>query len=312
MILPLVLAALPCVYWDQGVEAAQASGAAAIPRLCVPAGEADAWRAAGLAAVPVDAADLRAREPLPAPGIRVRPERASATRSPWIEASGWRFRRRPGGRYVYDVTAEAAPLAAAEAFAYEASAVIRIGPGDVAAVAAMLEFLAALPPTELPDVADVAVVEDGSRLLGEVMNLLARRNLLFRVVAEPTADFDLNVKLGSADYPTATASDPSALALQVRRRLTDERRSLRIFGSESVIARLTAGGGRTRLHLLNYSGRELEGLRIRLRGSLGEGEARVAGLGPLALEERIEAESATEFSLKRLTAYGVVDFRPVK
>jgi hypothetical protein len=312
VILPLVLAALPCVYWDQGVEAARESGAGAIPRLCVPAGESDAFRAAGLSAVPVDAADLAAREPLPAPGIRVRPERASATRSPWIDASGWRFRRRPEGRYVYDVPPEAAPLAAAEAFAHGADAVIRIGPGDPAAVAAMLEFLAALPAADLPEVADFAVVEDGSPLLGEVMNLLARRNLLFRVVPAPTAELDLNVKLGSADFPMPKAADPSALALQVRRRLTDERRSLRIFGTESVIARLTAGGGRTRLHLLNYSGRELEGLRIRLRGPLGEGEARVAGLGPQALEERIEVEGATEFSLDRLTAYGVVDFPPVR
>ena len=307
MILPLVLAAIPCVYWDQGTEAAKRLEAAGVRRVCVPPQQAEAWRGLGFTAVPVGAAELADRARLPAPGIRARPERASATRSPWIDASGWRFQREPQGRFVYEVRGEAAPLAAAEAFAYGADTLLRIAPQDVEPVGRMLEFLSRLPGDELPEVADLAVVDDGSPLLAEVMNLLVRRNLLFRVVHKPSPAFPVNVELGTSEFPRAAAADPSAFAIRVRRRLTDERRSLRIFGSEGVIARLTADGPRARLHLLNYSGRELEGLRIRVRGSYSAGEALVAGHQPLPLEERSESEGATEFSLTVLTAYGVVD-----
>jgi hypothetical protein len=91
--------------------------------------------------------------------------------------------------------------------------------------------------------------------------------------------------------------------------LTDERRSLRIYGSEVVIARLTGNGERVRLHLINYGLREIAGLRIRLRGSYTAGDALVAGVGRVALEDRFVADGATEFSLPRLTIYAVVDLR---
>ena len=48
----------------------------------------------------------------------------------------------------------------------------------------MLTFLEGLPAVDLPPVADLAVVDDGSAITGEVMNLLARRNLLFQVVQD--------------------------------------------------------------------------------------------------------------------------------
>ena len=55
----------------------------------------------------------------------------------------------------------------------------------------------------------------------------------------PSAQYRVNVKLGTAEFPADAAKDPSAFALKVRRQLTDEQRSLRIFGSEVVIGRLT-------------------------------------------------------------------------
>jgi hypothetical protein len=79
-----------------------------------------------------------------------------------------------------------------------------------------------------------------------------------------------------------------------------------------VIARLTSDASRLRLHLLNYGGREIEGLRIRLRGSHPEGEAHVAGVGRLGLEERAFVDGATEFTLPRLGPYGVVDMPAVR
>jgi hypothetical protein len=158
-------------------------------------------------------------------------------------------------------------------------------------------------------VADFAVVDDGSPVAGEVMNLLARRNLLFQPVQSPSDRFPINIVVGSPEYPAQEAADPSAFAQKVRSRLTDERRSLRIYGSEVVIARLTGSAGRLRLHLLNYGGREIEGLRIRVKGAYPSGEAYVAGSGQVPLTDQVLAEGATEVSLPRLGTYAVIDFR---
>ena len=61
----------------------------------------------------------------------------------------------------------------------------------------------------------------------------------------------------------ADAADPSGFALKIRRQLTDERRRLRIFGSEVVVARMTGDASRVRIQLLNYGNRDIAGLRVR-------------------------------------------------
>jgi len=312
MSLLLWLAALPCLYWTQGIETAPSLKAAGIERLCVPPERAEAWRGAGFSPVPIGEGDLAVRDLLLAPGIKARADRASATRSPWVDANGWRFLRNPAGQYVYDLPAGRAALAAAEAYAYGADAVLKIDPADVESLGRMMQFLSQLPANELPDAADLAVVDDGSAPLGEVLNLLVRRNLLVKVVKAPTAEFGINVKLGTKEYPLKEAGEPSALALKVRRQLGDEQRALRIFGSEAVIGRLTRDGSRSRLHLLNYGGRDLDGLRVHLRGAFPEGVAYVAGAGRVGLEEHTAIEGGTEFTVPRLGAYGVVDLPPVK
>jgi hypothetical protein len=190
--------------------------------------------------------------------------------------------------------------------------VLKVEAADLESLGQMLAFLAALPKSELPDVADVAVVDDGSATMGEALNLLVRRNLLFRIVPAPSAQYRVNVKLGTPEFPAEAAADPSAFALKVRRQLTDEQRSLRIFGTEVVIGRLQGDGTRMRLHLLNYGGRETEGVRVRLRGSHLEGEANVAGQGKVPLEELAIVDGATEFTVRRLGPYGVVDLPAVK
>jgi len=312
MSLLLWLAALPCLYWTQGIETAPSLKAAGIERLCVPPERAEAWRGAGFSPVPIGEGDLAVRDLLLAPGIKARADRASATRSPWVDANGWRFLRNPAGQYVYDLPAGRAALAAAEAYAYGADAVLKIDPADVESLGRMMQFLSQLPANELPDAADLAVVDDGSAPLGEVLNLLVRRNLLVKVVKAPTAEFGINVKLGTKEYPLKEAGEPSALALKVRRQLGDEQRALRIFGSEAVIGRLTRDGSRSRLHLLNYGGRDLDGLRVHLRGTFPEGVAYVAGAGRVGLEEHTAIEGGTEFTVPRLGAYGVVDLPPVR
>jgi len=305
----LLVVSLPCVYWTQGIETRATLEAAAIKRLCVAPERADSWRAAGFTVTPLSAAELASREALPSPGIAPRAGLASPTRSPWIVASGWRFTRHPGAKYVYDVPAGKAALAAAEAVAYGADAVLKIDPADVGILGGMLAFLEALPAVDLPTVSDVAIVDDGSSIAGEVMNLLARRNLLFQVVQAPSPRFPVNIRIGTPEYPREEAADPSGFALKIRGQLTDEQRTLRVYGSEVVICRLTADAGRARLHLVNYGGREIEGLRVRLRGIYGDGEAHVAGAGRLALQEQVVAAGATEFSVPRIATYAVIDLR---
>jgi hypothetical protein len=215
--------------------------------------------------------------------------------------------RQPAEKWRYDVPAGKAMLAAAEAFVYGADAMLKIDPADEAAAATMLTFLEGLPRVDLPPIADFAIVDDGADATGEVMNLLARRNLLYEIVKTPSPRYKINVALGSRDYPREEAADPSAFALKIRRQLGDEQRTLRIYGSEVVIARLVGDAARIRLHLINYGGREIEGLRIRLRGAYATGDAAIAGVGRVALQDHVVADGTTEFTLPRMGAYAVVD-----
>ena len=293
MSLLLLALALPCVYSTSDAGTRASLETAGIERICTDS-------------------DLIGREALPVPGTAPRAGVASPTRAPWIVASGWRFMRQPDAKYVYDVPAGKAALAAAEAFAYGADAALKIDPADLRSLGEMVRFLASLPPADLPAVSDLAIVDDGSAITGEVMNLLARRNLLFEVVKAPSPRFRINIRIGSPEYSREDAADPSAFALKIRGQLTDDQRAFRLYGSEVVIARLTAGAGRARLHLINYGGREIEGLRIRLRGAYRTGEAHVARVGRVSLQDQIVASGATEFSIPRLTTYAVIDLEAVR
>jgi hypothetical protein len=305
----LLAVSLPCVYWRQGIETRAMLEAAAIKRLCVAPERAEAWRAAGFTVTALGESELASREVLPSPGTAPRAGLASPTRSPWVVANGWRFTRHPGTKYVYDVPAGKAALAAAEAFAYGADAVLRIDPADLKTLGEMLSFLEALPAVDLPTVSELAIVDDGSAITGEVMNLLARRNLLFQVVQSPSAQFPLTIRIGTPEYPREEAADPNGFALKVRRQITDAQRTLRVYGSEVVICRVTGDAGRARLHLVNYGGREIEGLRIRLRGTYGDGEALVSGAGRLPLQDQVVADGATEFTVPRIVTYAVIDLK---
>ena len=117
----------------------------------------------------------RSRASPPAPASRRRRARPGSSRTAGASCG---IRRRSTSTTV---PAGKAALAAAEAFAYGADAVLKIDPADLASVGAMLTFLDSAAAADLPPVADFAVVDDGSAVTGEVMNLLARRNLLFQV-----------------------------------------------------------------------------------------------------------------------------------
>jgi hypothetical protein len=301
--------AIPCVQWPQGIETRGTLQAAGIKHVCVAPDQADTWRAAGFTVAPLGESELKSRTALAVPGITARPGVASPTRAPWIVANGWRLLREPAGKYTYTVTAGKGALSAAEAFAYNADAVLTIDPADAGPTGVMLAFLETIPALELPPIADFALVDDGTPVTGEVINLLVRRNLLFELTRTSSSRFSVNVKVGDPAYPAAEAADPSGFALKIRRQITDEKRSLRVYGSEVVICRLLGDKTRARLHAINYGGREIEGLRIRVRGTFNGGDAYVAGAGRVALVDQVASEGMTEFSIPRLGVYAVVDLR---
>jgi hypothetical protein len=249
------------------------------------------------------------REALPSPGIVARAGLASPTRSPWVVANGWRFLRNPSGRYRYEVPAGKGTLAAAEAFAYGADALLTIDTRDTASVGNIQTLLEGIPALNLPAIADLAVIDDGTPATGEVMNLLARRNLFYEVVKRSDARFRINVAVGTPAYPAEEAADPSAFALKIRRQLTDERRALRIYGSEVVIARLTGDATRVRLHLINYGGREVDALRVRLRGAYSVVAGYFSDFRDESLRDVAVLDGATEFSLPQFGVYAMIDLK---
>ena len=179
---------LPCLAWSGAADESLAViREAQVGPLCVPPELVPGWQAAGVDAVPLSPADLASRTALPPPGIEHRPDLVSATRSPWLAANGWRILRYPDGHYRYDVRPGGAALAAAEAFAYAADAVLSLNPPDVAELGRMLLFLRQVSPSDgYRPLADFGVVDDESEGTGEVMNLLVRRNLLFELLKSPS------------------------------------------------------------------------------------------------------------------------------
>ena len=140
------------------------------------------------------------------------------------------------------------------------------------------------------------------------MNLMTRRNLLFRIVTAPDPRLDLNVRIGAPEYPRAAASNPSEFVAVIRQKLTDAKRLMRVYGSDVVIGRLTGDSSRARLHLLNYGGKKVEGLRVRLLGVYKSVQISTPG-GSGAIGDLLAADGATEFSLPTLDAYAIVDLR---
>jgi hypothetical protein len=247
---------------------------------------------------PLKEDQLQQRIELVSPGIDRKVNVASATTAPWIDGNGWRFRRNPAGEFAYDLPAGRGALAAAEAFAYDAKVVLKVAPADLAAFRRMLEFLSSIPKASLPDIADFGFIDDGSDNAAEILNLLTRRNLLYRMVREPDPRLRLTVAVND--------DNPQLFAAKVREKLGDDQRSLRVYGSETVLCRFLGDGAHARVHLLSYGTQEPEGVRLRVRGAYTH--ARI--YSPLATGQPAElttAEGFTEFSLPKIGPYAVVD-----
>lgn len=234
---------------------------------------------------------------------------ASTSRAPWVDSNGWQFHRDPKAQYLYEgVSPARLPLAAAEAFAYEANASIQTDASGSEALKPMLEFLKKVNQPALPPVADIFVHDDGTPMLGEVMNLLSRRNLLFAVGKKPEGKYKLVVEVGTPDFPKKAAVNPSEFAKLVRKKLTDEKRSLRIYGSEVIVGYLTSDGKKARLHLLNYATDPIESFRVRILGDWKFTKAASFKDPSATAEEVTYFDGGTEFGVPQLTTYAVYDF----
>jgi hypothetical protein len=303
----LLLAALPALYWDSPPETAASLRDAGITHVVVPAAQAEGWKT--VAGISVEVGDPQKAVKLQPPAVNYRMNQGGATRSPWLVSNGWRFLRQPEARFYYDMRGPQAALAAAEAFCFGATAMIRTDVAGLKPLAEMLAFLRAVPPGDLPPVADIGFVDDGSFTSGEVMNMMVRGNLQFRIVPAADRSVKLTVRLGSKEYPLERAKNPGAMAQEIRARLTDEKRSVRVYGSQVVVARLTARGARARLHLLNYAGaeRRVDGIRVRVAGRYEKHGLMVAGSPEVKLADYTIEPDATEFTLPELRSYAIID-----
>jgi hypothetical protein len=251
---------------------------------------------------------------VPAPGIRFIPNSSQATTAPWIDSNGWRFQRGLRKAHYATLPDGSAALAAAEAFVFDVEAILNPSAADVEALSTVLTFLKANAQPVLPTLANIGVVDDGSTEMGEVLNLLTRRNLLYRVVSRNDRSIDLTVRLGSRDFPQTLAGNPHEFAARVRAKLGDDNRLVRLYGTSSVVARLSGDGSRVRLYLLSYAGpsrmqgRGLQPVRVRLLGRYQPTRVAVdGGPGNAQLADIDHPGNATEFSLPPFATLAIVD-----
>jgi hypothetical protein len=243
---------------------------------------------------------------LPKPGVQYRTDLASASSRPWVNANGWCLLRGGSHPFFYDVKGDTTALAAAEAFAYQRDAAIHTDAPGAAIFDRMMAFLKSLGEAPTTSLANIGVVDDGSAEAGEVMNLLARHNLLFRIAPAPDASLPVNIQLGTPQYPKTSAANPEAFAQKIRETLTDAKRTLRIYGTDVVLARVNGDSGRMRIHLINYGERSVYGIRVRVLGIYPK-HAIAAFAGNSELRDYDAQAGATEFTLPELKRYAVVD-----
>lgn len=252
---------------------------------------------------------------VPSPGVRFRANVAQATRSPWVDSNGWRFERGVEKANYVGLSTGAAPLAAAEAFAFHVDAILDPDAADVDGLADMLRFLKAQDQPDLPVMANIGIVDDGSPPMGEILNMLTRRNLLYRVVSAPDPALDLTVRLGTPEFPANVATNPYELAQRVRAKLGDDNRLVRLYGTDTTVAHLIGNARHARLYLLAYGGRNRrqpvrleEGVRVRVRGRYTPDRFAAYGAEPDAQLADVEHPGeTTEFTIPAFNTLAIID-----
>jgi hypothetical protein len=241
------------------------------------------------------------------PRMEMRMNVASATSTPWVDANGWRYLRGLKKALYAKLPPGAAPIAAAEAFAYGVDAILEPAPEDEAKLVTMLSFLKSVEAPPLPVRADIGIIDDGTPQLGEVLNLLTRRNLSYKVVTAPDPKFDLNIKVGSEQFPRSAIANPADFAARVREKLTDEKRVIRVYNSSTVISYITGDEKHTRVHLLNYGRRPSKDVRIRVLGEFSKVRLKEASNPDQQAADVVVADKGTEWTVSDLPIYAVID-----
>ena len=268
----------------------------------------------GLAAAAPTGADAAAFEEVPHPRVRSVPTLARATNVPWIDSNGWRFQRGTQKANYAKLPAGFAALAAAEAFTFNVNAILNPDPADVEELGKMLQFLKANDQPPLPALANIGVVDDRSDVMGEILNMLTRRNLLYRVVSAADPALSVTVQLGTPDFPSDAAKNPVEFAARVRAKLGDDNRLVRLYGTSTVIARLTGDGKRARLYLLAFDrsrrrqADDTQAIRVRLLGRYQPAKLAAYGTGSNAsLTDLRHIGNSTEFWVPSFNAIALVD-----
>jgi len=272
----------------------------------------------GLAVAAPTGPDAASYQEIPSPGVRYLPNVARATNIPWIDSNGWRFARGMRKVSYTKVPAGSAPLAAAEAFVFNVDAIINPDPKDLEDLGNMLRFLKANEQAPLPDLVNIGVVDSPSHQLDEVLNLLTRRNLLYKVVPAPDRTLDLNVQLGTPDFPAEAAGNPYEFAARVRAKLGDDNRLVRLYGTSTIIARLTGDKSRARLYLLSFSSRRqqdagAQAVRVRVQGRYQPAKFAAYGGNPEAKVSDVRHPgTTTEFWVPDFNTCAIIDLEAMK
>jgi hypothetical protein len=229
--------------------------------------------------------------------VRYRMNMAMATSSPWVDSNLWRYQRNPQASYLCDVKGKSVVTALAEGYSTGVKLALQIAPEQQADFDKMTAFLKQIPEGPSKPWVNFTVSDDGSVQAGEVMNLLSRRSISYSVV--PKGDYALNAKMTNA-YE----------AMQdIREKLGDDKRVLRIMGSELTLAVAAREGNRVRVHFINYGQRPVDHLRIRVLGAFPQSSIKAHLYGDIAtkIKDFEAGKDYTEFTLESLGLYGVLD-----
>ena len=128
----------------------------------------------------------------------------------------------------------------------------------------------------------------------------------------------MNVQLGTPDFPAEAAANPYEFAARVRAKLGDEKRMVRLYGTSTVIARLTGDKNRARLFLLSFGSRRQQNagpqaIRARVQGRYQP--AKFAAYGASAdakLSDLRNPGNTTEFWVPDFNTCAIIDLEAMK